>query len=279
MQTVISRDGTKIAYDSYGDGPALILVGGALSFRKFKKMQQFAETLAEHFTVINYDRRGRGDSGPAGPVSVEREVEDIAALIESVGGTASLWGWSSGGALSLRAAGAGIGVDKVVIYEPPFTVVPDHQFPTSDYRERIDALVAADDRPGLVKHFMRNGIGMPAPFVALMRLMPMWKDLKANSHTLGFDFDALGAANMCGKPLDPGEWASVTQPVLVAYGSKSPNNLQAGSKALADVLVNAELREVPGGTHNVSVKKFAPLMAEFLARTRTQKTTYEVVAA
>src|SRR5436190_11954310 len=89
MQTVTSRDGTKIAYDSYGEGPAVILVGGALSFRKFKTMERFAEALSDHFTVINYDRRGRGDSGPAGPVSVEREVEDIAALIEAAGGSAS----------------------------------------------------------------------------------------------------------------------------------------------------------------------------------------------
>jgi pimeloyl-ACP methyl ester carboxylesterase len=279
MQTVTSRDGTTIAYDSYGDGPALILVGGALSFRKFKKMRQFAEALSDRFTVINYDRRGRGDSGPAGPVSVEREIEDIAALIEAAGGSASLWGWSSGGALALRAAGAAIGVDKVVVYEAPFMVDPDDKLPTPDYRERIDVLVAADDRAGLVTHFMRNAIGLPAPFVALMRLMPMWKDLKANSPTLGFDWDALGGHNMYGHPLDPAEWATVTQPVLVAYGSKSPNQLRAGSKDLARVLTNAELRELPGQTHNVSVKKFAPVMAEFLARADTRKTTHEAAAA
>ena len=106
MQTVTSADGTRIAYDRYGDGPALILVNGAMSFRKFKKFEQIATALAEHCTVINYDRRGRGDSGPAGPVSVQHEVDDIAALIDAVGGRASLWGWSSGGAVALRAAAA-----------------------------------------------------------------------------------------------------------------------------------------------------------------------------
>src|SRR3954453_9590841 len=98
MQTVTSHDGTTIAYDSYGSGPALILVGGALSFRKFKKMEQISEALSGQLTVINYDRRGRGDSSPAGAVSVEREIEDIAALIQAAGGRASPWGWSSGGA-------------------------------------------------------------------------------------------------------------------------------------------------------------------------------------
>src|SRR5579859_6115225 len=125
MYTVISADGTKIAYDRYGDGPTVILVGGALSFRSFKKFEQIATALSEHCTVINYDRRGRGDSGPAGPVSVQHEVEDIAALVDAVGGRASLWGWSSGGAVALRAAAAGIGVEKLVLYETPFKTDPE----------------------------------------------------------------------------------------------------------------------------------------------------------
>ena len=117
MYTVTSADGTRIAYDRYGEGPALILVNGAMGYRKFKKFEQIAAALSEHCTVVNYDRRGRGDSGPAGPVSVQREVDDIAALIDAVGGRASLWGWSSGGAVALRAAAAEIGVEKLVVYE------------------------------------------------------------------------------------------------------------------------------------------------------------------
>src|SRR5436305_8917470 len=117
MYTVTSADGTRIAYDRYGEGPAIILVSGALGYRKFKKFEQIATALSEHCTVINYDRRGRGDSGEAGPVSVEHEVDDIAALIDAVGGRASLWGWSSGGAVALRAAAADIGVEKLAVYE------------------------------------------------------------------------------------------------------------------------------------------------------------------
>jgi pimeloyl-ACP methyl ester carboxylesterase len=271
METVISQDGTKIAYDAYGEGPTLILVGGALSFRKFKKMEQFAQALAGRgYTVINYDRR---DSGDTKPFSVEREIEDIAALIEAHGGRASLWGWSSGGALALRAAGAGIGVDKVAAYEPPFNVDPGSKTPTRDYGERIEELVAKDDRAGLVKHFMRNGIGLPAPFVALMRLMPMYRDLKSTAHTLGYDWAAMGPHNMYGAGLDPQEWAGVTMPALIAYGSKSPDGLKNGAKATAEALPNAEIVSVEGGTHNVSVDKFAPVLAGFLSREEVALTT------
>jgi pimeloyl-ACP methyl ester carboxylesterase len=120
MHTVTSADGTQIAYDRYGEGPAVILIGGALGYRKFKKFEQIAVALSEHCTVINYDRRGRGDSGEAGPVSVQHEVDDIAALIATVGGRASLCGWSSGGAVALRAAAADSGVERLVVYETPF---------------------------------------------------------------------------------------------------------------------------------------------------------------
>src|SRR6266536_2535737 len=265
MQTVTSKDGTTIAYDRYGTGPAVILVGGALSYRRFKKMEKLSELLSGRCTVINYDRRGRGDSGEVTPFALEREIEDIGALIEAVGGRASLWGWSSGGALALRAAGSRIGVERLAVYEVPFMVDPEEHLPTLDYSERLDELVAAGDRGGAVKHFMRNAIGIPAPFVALMRLMPMWKGIKAVAHTLPYDWAALGDHNMYGEPLRPAEWASVTVPTLVVFGSKSPAELQKGSRALAQLLPNAELRELHGQTHNVSMKALAPVLAEFFA--------------
>ena len=178
MFTVTSNDGSRIAYDRRGSGPTVILVVGALGHRKFKKIVELARLLAEHCTVINYDRRGRGDSTEVKPFALEREIEDIQALIEAEGGSASLWGWSSGGALALRATGAGIGVERLAVYEVPFMVTPDAKRPTPDYGERLDELVAAGDRNGAVKHFMRNAIGIPAPFVALMRPLPMWKELE-----------------------------------------------------------------------------------------------------
>jgi pimeloyl-ACP methyl ester carboxylesterase len=268
METVTSKDGSRIAYDRYGSGPAVILVGGALGYRKFKQMEQLAKLLAERCTVINYDRRGRGDSTEVKPFAVEREIEDIGALIEAAGGSASLWGWSSGGALALRAAGAGgvgVGVEKLSVYEVPFMVTPEAKRPTPDYGERLDELVADGDRSGAVKHFMRNAMGMPAPLVALMRLTPMWKGLKSTAHTLPYDWAALGKHTMYGAPLNAEEWASVTAPTLVAYGAKSPAVLQQGSQALAEVLPNAELRELEGLSHNVKMKVLAPVLADFFA--------------
>ena len=265
MQTVTSKDGSRIAYDHYGSGPAVILVTGALGYRKFNKMEELVKLLAEHCTVINYDRRGRGDSTEVKPFTVEREIEDIAALIDAAGGRASLWGWSSGGALALRAAAAGLAVERLSVYEVPFMVTPDAKRPTPDYGERLDELVAAGDRSGAVKHFMRNSMGIPAPFVALMRLMPMWKGLKATAHTLPYDWAALGKHTMYGAPLNPAEWAPVTCPTLVVAGAKSPDELQQGSRALAEVLPNAELQKLEGVSHNVKMPALAPVLAEFFA--------------
>jgi pimeloyl-ACP methyl ester carboxylesterase len=266
METATSRDGTEIAYDRTGSGPPVILVGGALSYRGFKKMRQLTELLSDRLTVINYDRRGRGDSGNTEPFSIDREIEDIAALVDVAGGRASLWGWSSGGALALRAAAKLEGVERVAVYEVPFMVEPGNDRPTPDYGQRLGELVAAGDRTGAVKHFMRNAIGIPAPFVALMRLLPMWKPMEGVAHTLPYDWAALGAHNMRGEPLRPEEWTSVTVPVLVAHGAKSPGPLKTGSRALADVLPDAELRELEGQSHNPSMKALAPVVAEFVVR-------------
>jgi pimeloyl-ACP methyl ester carboxylesterase len=269
MQTVTSEDGSRIAYDRYGSGPAVILVAGALGYRKFKQFEELAQLLAQRCTVINYDRRGRGDSTEATPFShataVEREIEDIAALIAAAGGKASLWGTSSGGALALRAAKALDGIERVSAYEVPFMVDPNHDRPTPDYGERLDELVAGGDRSGAVKHFMRNAMGIPAPVVAAMRLLPMWKGLKATAPTLPYDWEALGEHTMHGAPLDPAEWAAVTMPAQVVYGSKTMQVLKQGSQALAEVLPNAELRELEGVSHNVKMPLLAPVLAEFFA--------------
>jgi pimeloyl-ACP methyl ester carboxylesterase len=142
-------------------------------------------------------------------------------------------------------------------------VTPEAKRPTPDYGERLDELVAAGDRSGAVKHFMRNSIGIPAPFVALMPLMPMWKELKATAHTLPYDWAALGKHTMYGAPLNAKEWASVTVPTLVVYGGKSPAVLKQGSRVLADVLPNGELRELEGVSHNVKMNVLAPVLADF----------------
>jgi pimeloyl-ACP methyl ester carboxylesterase len=269
MPTATSKDGTTIAYDREGRGPVVILVDGALGERKldrrFKLMTGISERLSPRFTVINYDRRGRGESNEVGPFAVAREVEDIAALIEAEGGRAALCGFSSGGALALRAAGAGIGVAKVAVYEVPFMVDRDEKRPPADYGKRLDDLVGAGDRNGAVKHFMRNAMGMPAPVVAMMRLMPAWKDMAATAHTLPYDWAALGEDNMQGDPLRPVEFASITVPALVVRGGKSPSNLRKGSEALAGTLPDARLRVLEGISHNLKVDAIAPVLEEFFA--------------
>jgi pimeloyl-ACP methyl ester carboxylesterase len=269
MPTVTSRDGTTIAYDRHGDGPVVILVNGALGDRRldrrFRLMAGLAELLSADYTVIDYDRRGRGESTQAGPFSVQREIEDIAALIEENGGRAALFGFSSGGALALRAAGAAIGVDRVAVYETPFMVDRAERRPPDDYGQRLDQLIRAGNRGGAVSHFMRNAMGMPAVAVTAMRLMPAWKDMKANAHTLPNEWAALGERNMQGHPLRREEWADVTVPALVVFGTKSPANLQKGSRALADVLPNARLETLDGMGHRLKVTVLAPVLADFLA--------------
>lgn len=264
MKTVTSKDGTRIAYDRQGEGPTVLLVAGALGHRKFKKMEELAELLSERCTVINYDRRGRGDSTEVKPYALEREFDDIQALIDTEG-PASLWGWSSGGALALRAAASGVPVERISVYEVPFMVDPSGRLPVRDYGERMDQLIAADDRSGAVKLFMQGAMGMPGPMVAAMRLLPIWKQLKANAHTLPYDWAALGHHTMYGAPLDPKEWAAVRVPVQVVTGSKSPAELQKGSRALAEVLPDAELHELEGVSHNLKMKRLAPVLGEFSA--------------
>lgn len=272
MKTVTSQDGTRIAYECTGDGPAVILINGALGDRKldrrFKMMSGLAELLLPRFTVIDYDRRGRGDSDEAGPFAVEREIEDISALIDTIGASASLFGFSSGGALALRAAGAGIGVDRVAVYEAPFVVDRRDKRPPADYGQRLDELIAAGDRRGAVKHFMRNAMGMPAPVVTAMRLMPGWKDMEANAPTLRYDWAALGEHNMQGGPLRADEWGPVTVPALVICGAKSSSGLRNGSRALAEVLPDAKLRVLDGMGHRLKVNLLAPVLADFLANGR-----------
>ena len=172
METVISKDGSRIAYDRYGAAPPVILVGGALGYRKFNKMEELAKLLAERCTVINYDRRGRGDSTEVKPFALERGIEDIQALIEAAGGSASLWGWSSGGALALRGRRRS---PRRAARCLPGAVHGHAAGQTADAGlRRAPRRVRRRRRPsGAAKHFMRNSMGIPEPFVAPMPLLPM----------------------------------------------------------------------------------------------------------
>ncbi|MCG7523446.1 alpha/beta hydrolase [Streptomyces sp. OfavH-34-F] len=262
---VRSADGTEIAFEQSGHGPAVVLVASALADRS--DTAKLAALLARHFTVINYDRRGRGASGDAAAYAPDREIEDIAALVEHVGGSASLFGSSSGAVLALRAAAAGVGVERLALYEPPFVVAEGDDGPPTDLAQRITALLA-EGRPGdAVKYFMTEVQGMPGIAVFFMKLMPkIWANLTGLAGTLPYDIAIMGDTQQ-GKPLDAEEWKGVAVPARVLTGGKSPAAFRRAALAVTEILPQADHRTLPGLNHGAVVmapKKVAPEIIEFL---------------
>ncbi|MBC7304415.1 MAG: alpha/beta hydrolase [Nocardia sp.] len=270
MQTVTSADGTTIAYDRVGEGTAgtVILIGGAFSYREFPAMVELAQALADEYnlTVLNYDRRGRGDSTDSpGVYDVANETADIAALVEVAGGKAALFGWSSGAALALLAAQSVPGVTEVVAFEPPFVVDPKDHVPPKDLEAKLHPMIAADKRAKTVRYYMTKAMGMPALMVAVMRVTPFWKQLAATSNSTAHDW-AVMKPYMRGQKLDPTDWQGVEVPVLVLAGDRTAPLLTKGAKAAAAVLPNAEFAELPGVSHNPKISILAPAVGEFLTR-------------
>jgi pimeloyl-ACP methyl ester carboxylesterase len=263
MPTATSKDGTTIAFDKAGSGPAVILVNGAMSYRAFDPtLAQLAELLSQHFTVYNYDRRGRGDSGDTKPFTKGREIEDIQALIGDAGGAGMLFGISSGGAIAQETAAATPGVTKVAVYEVPF-IVDDSREPLQDYAAHTSQLVADGKLDELVEYFMTQVAGMPAEFVGGMKQdQGMWGGMKAIAPTIAYDADFVGEF-MKGEPLPADHWAKVTMPVLVADGGASPAWLHNAAEALATVLPHASRQTLEGQTHMVDPKVLAPVLIEF----------------
>jgi pimeloyl-ACP methyl ester carboxylesterase len=261
MNSVISKDGTHIAYDKLGEGPPVVLVGGAFNTRTFGPNGGLVPLLAERFTVINYDRRGRGDSTDTSPYAVEREIEDLEALIEAVGGSAHVFGISSGAALALEAANRGLAIDKLALYEAPF-IVDDSRAPVpDDYLPKLQGMVAADRRSDAIRLFLRQGVGVPAVFVAMMRIMPAWSKLRAVAPTIIYDAAIVNDYRK-GEPLPSDRWTSVTMPTLVAAGGKSPEWMRNAMRELAEVL-DAEHQTLEGQTHIVKPEALAPVLVDF----------------
>ncbi|WP_461122420.1 alpha/beta fold hydrolase [Saccharothrix stipae] len=264
MGQVVSKDGTAIAYTRIGSGPALIIVDGALCHRAFGPSTALAKALAEHFTVYTYDRRGRGESGDGAPHDVDREVEDVAALIEEAGGSAHLFGMSSGGTLVAEAAHRGVAAERIAIYESPM-IVDDTRAPMSeDLPARVERAVAEGRRGDAVKLFMRY-VGTPAFFVAVLRVLPPWKKLKGVAHTLPHDFALVGEFQR-GTPPPADRWAGAEVPALVIAGGKSPEYLRNAQRLLASALPHGELTVLPGQTHLVKPEVTAPVLVEFFQR-------------
>jgi pimeloyl-ACP methyl ester carboxylesterase len=260
VHKVTSKDGTAIAFDRSGQGPALILVGGALSDRSGGA--PLAALLAPRFTVFSYDRRGRGESGDTAPYAVEREVEDIEALVDEAGGAAFVYGKSSGAVLALEATKTfPARVKGLVLYEPPLIIDAGRPLPPKDYDKRVSELTAAGRRGDAVAFFLTEVVGMPAETVAEMRKAPAWPKLEGLAHTLAYDA-AVTEGTMAGKPLPPRRWASATVPTLVMAGGASPAWMQRSAQALAGILPQAQHRTLEGQTHDVAPDVLAPAITK-----------------
>jgi len=261
MKTVTSKDGTTIAFDQSGIGPAVILVDGALQYRAFDQgMAQLADLLAQHFTVIHYDRRGRGDSTDTQPYALVREIEDIEALISAAGGSASLFGISSGAALALEAALAlGSKVRKLAMYEAPYNDDSTARQAWREYVKQLGELLAAGRGGDAVGLFMML-VGMPADQLEGMRQHPMWPMWEAVAPTLAYDhIAALGEDASV-----PTERATqLIVPALIMDGSESYPFMHVTALALANAIPYAQHCTLEGQTHEVTPQALAPVLTEF----------------
>ncbi|MFJ3906161.1 alpha/beta fold hydrolase [Streptomyces sp. NPDC090025] len=259
MNTVQSADGTTIAYDRSGEGEPLILVGGSFSERAHPVMTQLAAELAPHFSVLNYDRRGRGDSGDAAEYAVEREIEDLAALITEVGGSAKVFGMSAGGALALKAAAAGLPITQIALYDPPYVVDGNGPRPPADFAGTLAGLAAEGKRGEAVEFFMVEGMGAPAEAVAGMKFAPFWAGLEALAHTLPYDVNILGQEFA----LPAEELGSVGIPVHVVHGGDADAWLQASAHATEAALPSATRHALVGQGIAVDPAVLAPELKNF----------------
>lgn len=260
--TAASKDGTAIAYERAGNGPVVVLVGGGLTDRS--ENGPLVPALTECFTVVNYDRRGRGATDDTADYDVGREVEDIDALIAATGGTAHLYGVSSGGALALEAAAAGSAVGKVAVYEVPYNVAPDWPQAWTSYTDELYRALAADDRGAALEAFLRL-TGTSGEDIAGMRSAPFWSDLEGIAHTLLYDAACLGTGQ---PPID--RLATIRQPVLVLTGDERPPDaarwvlaLDAASDAIATAIPGAARETLVGQGHVADPDAVAARLTQF----------------
>lgn len=252
MVRVVSRDGTKIAYDKLGSGPAVILVLGALNKRGSGK--KLARALSDQFTVISYDRRGRGHSGDTKPYAVEKEIDDLEALIDELGGSARLYGHSSGGVLALLAAQKlGKKVPGLALYEIPYNRDPVAQEASEDYRKNVRQLLAEDRRGETVALFVKS-VGVTDKQVQAMQRLPLWNSLTAMATTLEYDTVEIMERY---PTIDP---QTIDAPTLVMYGTASPAFMAETAEELSKAMPNATLRSLEGQTHDVKPDVLAPAL-------------------
>jgi pimeloyl-ACP methyl ester carboxylesterase len=256
MDQVTSRDGTVIAYDRLGDGPPVVLLPGGSVDRTSNT--GLATELATDFAIYNVDRRGRGDSGDTLPYAVQREIEDITAVIEAAGGPAHVYGSSSGAGLALEAAAAGAPVASLALWEPPYQVDPRPEL--ANTAQVFHDLVAAGKREEAAEYFMSTVVGLPPEFVAGARQSPFWAEQVKIAHTLEYDATIMGSY---GLPVESAR--AVRVPTLIATGGASFAFVHETADRLAELIPDARRATLEGQQHNVDPSALAPVLREFLA--------------
>ena len=256
MNQVTSSDGTVIAYERSGEGAPVILIGGALSDRR--AAAPLVAALSPHLGAVAYDRRGRGDSGDTQPYAVEREIDDLDALIGDLGGAVVVYGHSSGAAIALEAVARGLAISRMAVFEPPFRVEGSPRLPEG-YLERLTALTSSGHGAEAVELFMREAVGLPAEAIARTRAAPEWSALEALAHTVRYDSLLMGEGTL---PTD--RLARVTIPTLVLASTGSPAWLQHAADATAAGIAGAQRSTLEGVFHSVPPDTLAPVLVSFL---------------
>lgn len=258
--TTVSADGTRLAYEVLGDGPPLVYVTGAICHRRFGPVASGVKVMSRSFRVLSYDRRGRGDSGDSEPWSMEREIEDISALIDALGGQASLYGHSSGGVLAMHAAHRlGERVQTVVLYDASWSADEGEAQEYAELRSEVDTLLARGRSGPALRRFL-TGIGMPRAFVAVLPLLPGWRRLRALAPTLRYDMD------LTAQPPPLTVASEISVPAHIMVGERSPDELHRVAAALADAIPGATHEVLPGQDHMVSEKVLLPSLVRATGR-------------
>jgi pimeloyl-ACP methyl ester carboxylesterase len=255
MGSVQSGDGTKIAFDRFGDGPPLILVVGAFCDRS--AASTLAQMLGEDFAAFTYDRRGRGDSGDTLPYAVEREIDDLDALISEAGGEALVFGHSSGAILGLQAAAQGLPIRRLAVYEPPY-IVDDTRTRPVKLGDRVSELIASGRRGDAAKLFLTEAPQMPPEVIDSMEAGPAWSYLEAIAHTLPYDLAISGDQTMPSDLL-----ASIEVPTLVVSGGNSPDWARNAVDAVAAAIPGAQHASLDGQDHGAADDVLAPVLKQF----------------
>ena len=263
MAKIISKDSTEIAYDKQGQGPTVLLIDGALGYRSFGPMPELAKYLSTHFTIVTYDRRGRGDSGDTKPYAVEREIEDIDAIIDKVGGSSYLYGISSGGCLALETAiKLGEKIKKLAIYEAPYNIDENDKEVWRKYTVELNNLLIANHRGDAVALFMAF-VGTPPTQIEGMRKMPMWSMFEAIAPTLLYDAYVMGFADRS-VPIE--RLSRITAPTLIMHGGAGVPFMKEAALTISKAIPNVEFHTLEGQTHAVASEVVAPVLIEFFKK-------------